>query len=73
MELRTIQVWCEYDMNGQFGGNNNEEVFTVDATFSDDEVDALVLKVVSRDTGESEEELDGLYGWSDITLEQLGI
>ena len=22
-----IRVWCEYDINGRFGGNNNEEVF----------------------------------------------
>lgn len=24
-----IKVWCEYDISGSFGGNNNEEVFQV--------------------------------------------
>jgi len=27
--MNFIKVWCEFDIGGNFGGNNNEEVFIV--------------------------------------------
>lgn len=68
-----IKVWCEYDFGGQFGGNNNQEVFSIPENLSISEVDAIVRKYLVSSTGVPEEDLDeDLYGWEDITVSYLG-
>lgn len=63
-----IKVWCEYDINGSFGGNNNEEVFEV---IGDVDIDQRVFDYVSDATGLSEEDLDGLYDWEWVTISKF--
>lgn len=65
-----IKVWCEYDINGSFGGNNNEEVFQVIFP-SDIEPDAydmhislMVEKYIKDVTDLDDDDLDGLFDWS---------
>lgn len=67
-----IKVWCEYDFSGNFGGDNNEDVFEVDESLTEEQVGDLVLNYLVDRTDCSEEELDGLYGWEYITVETLG-
>lgn len=59
-----IQVWCEYDINGEFGGNNNEDVFFVE---EGSDVESLVKDRISLATGLEEDELEDLYGWAYLT------
>lgn len=66
-----IQVWCEYDFNGKFGGNNNEDVFIVTDGTSDEEVEAMVLSKLSSFTGVEEDELEGLFSWKSIVIKDL--
>lgn len=66
-----IKVWCEYDFSGNFGGNNNEEVFAVIDGTLDEEIEYMVLSKLSNFTGVEEEELDGLFGWEYIEIEDL--
>ncbi|UOX40517.1 hypothetical protein UGMREWDR_CDS0211 [Aeromonas phage GomatiRiver_11] len=67
-----IRVWCEYDINGRFGGNNNEEVFRVifPADIESDtysmHISLMVEKYVKDVTGLNMDELDGLFDWSYI-------
>ena len=63
-----IKVWCEYDFSGNFGGNNNEDIFEVNM---DDNIDKLVLNFLIKATGLDEEDLEGLYGWNYINISQL--
>ncbi len=63
-----IKVWCEYDFSGNFGGNNNEDIFKVNM---DDNIDKLVLNFLIKATGLDEEDLEGLYGWDYISISQL--
>lgn len=67
-----IKVWCEYDFSGNFGGNNNEDVFEVDESLTEEQVGDLVLDYLVSRTGCSEEELDDLYGWEYIAMKTLG-
>jgi hypothetical protein len=74
-----IKVWCEYDMNGQFGGNSNEEVFAVPDSMTEEEIKDIVLKQLDwlwNDVKEDEEAADifdaGLAGWEYITIQNLG-
>jgi len=67
-----IKVWCEYDFNGNFGGNNNEEVFEVDESLTEEQVGDLVLDYLVSRTGCSEEEIKGLYDWEWIAMKTLG-
>ena len=63
-----IKVWCEYDFSGNFGGNNNEDVFEVN---KDDDIEKLVSNFLIKVTGLDEEDLEGLYDWNYITISQL--
>ena len=66
-----ISVWCEYDISGSFGGNNNEDIFEVDTSLEDDQIETLVVSHVTSKSGVNEYELDGLYGWSHIDIQKL--
>ncbi len=66
--MRYIKIWCEYDFSGNFGGNNNEDVFEVNM---DDDIDKLVLNFLIKVTGLDEEDLEDLYGWNYINISQL--
>ena len=69
--MKHIKVWCEYDISGEFGGNNNEDCLTVSENDKGD-INKLVLNYVKEMGGfESEEDLDGLWGWEFITLTEL--
>ena len=70
--MRYIKVWCEYDFGGKFGGNNNEEVFSVSDRCSLEIVENNVVKMLQGITGLSDEDLEGLYDWEYIELEELG-
>ncbi len=63
-----IKVWCEYDFSGNFGGNNNEDIFKVNM---DDNIDKLVLNFLIKATGLDEEDLEDLYSWNYINISQL--
>ncbi|CAM0065508.1 hypothetical protein VPHF86_0296 [Vibrio phage F86] len=69
--MKFISVWCEYDFNGAFGGNNNEEAYIVDDSLSVDEIEAKVVAELSACTGESAEDLDGLFSWRVINVVKL--
>ena len=72
-----IKIWCEYDISGSFGGNNDEDVCCV--TFPADmhvgEYDMHISKVVEeyiiKRTGLDADELDGLFDWSYISPVEL--
>lgn len=63
-----IKVWCEYDFSGNFGNNNNEDIFEVDA---DDNIDKLVLNFLIQATDLNELDLEDLYGWEFVSINQL--
>ncbi|ALP47675.1 hypothetical protein phiST2_0181 [Vibrio phage phi-ST2] len=69
--MNYISVWCEYDIGGDFGGNNNEDVFSVSEELSNEEVEAKVAEYISDIVSEPIEELEGLYGWEYISITQL--
>ena len=66
--MHYVKVWCEYDFSGNFGGNNNEDIFKVNM---DDNIDKLVLNFLIKATGLDEEDLEDLYGWNYINISQL--
>lgn len=66
-----IKVWCEYDFSGKFGGNNNEDVFVIEEDKSQDEIERMVLNMLSNSTGAPEEDLEDLYGWEVINIKYL--
>ncbi len=75
-----IKVWCEYDMNGQFGGNSNEEVFAVPDSMTEEAIEDIVLKEldwiwkgVQEEDAEASNIIEaGLAGWEYITIQNLG-
>lgn len=68
-----IGVWFEYDFGGQFGGNNEQEVFEVDDNLTTDEIDKLVVdKLLGVCNDLTEDDIEGLWGWDYITMERLG-
>lgn len=71
----TIGVWCEYDINGQFG-NSNEALVTVVSTNGDDlneeMIDRAVRDHIIKMTGLSDDEIEDLYGWRHIESIFLG-
>ncbi len=69
--MKFISVWCEYDFNGAFGGNNNEEAFIVDESLSDDEIEAKVVTELAGRTGETVEDLEGLFDWKVVEIATL--
>lgn len=66
-----IKVWCEYDFSGNFGGDNNEEVFAVIDGTPEDVIESVVLSKLSNFTGVVEEELEGLFDWEYIEIKDL--
>ena len=66
-----IKVWCEYDFSGNFGGNNNEDVFEVYPELAHHEVEERVVNFLKGRCGVSEEDLEGLFGWEFITITEL--
>jgi hypothetical protein len=73
-----IKVWCEYDIGGDFGGNNNEDVFEVDDGLTAAQINQLVEEKFSDLFEDIKEEDDesflntGLLGWETITINKLG-
>lgn len=73
-----IKVWSEWDICGEFGGNNNEAVFEVDNNLTVEQIDSLVLGQVGHycdlDSAEEGETIfdTGLLGWESITITKLG-
>jgi hypothetical protein len=68
--MRYIAVWCEYDFNsGLF--SSNEGVFKVDPTLADEEVDKLLLDVLVKKTGMSEEDLEDMYSFETLGLDTI--
>lgn len=70
-----IKVWCEYDISGSFGGNNNEDVFEINDTYTEFEIDQALIKrfqELAEDT-ECETNLieEGLMGWEYIGISTL--
>lgn len=70
-----IKVWCEYDISGSFGGNNNEEVFAVPDSYTSEDIDKLLTEKYASysETCDCDESLlaDDLMGWSFISIESL--
>lgn len=65
-----IKVWCEYDLSGAFG-YNNEDVFEIPDDHDSDVVTATVASIVSKRTGLGVDELDGLFDWECLEIESL--
>lgn len=63
-EVKLIKVWCEYDFNGDFGGNNNEDVVPMLVDTSTKEIGKELLQMLLVETGlDKEEDLEDLWGW----------
>lgn len=67
-EVSYIKVWCEYDFNGNFGGNNNEEVFIVPSTM---DIETKILNELMSRTLLAEDELEDLWDWEFIEVKEL--
>ena len=70
-EVSYIKVWCEYDFNGSFGGNNNEEVMVVETGLSRKEVNTLVYDYLRKVSRLGKEGLEGLWDWEFIEVKEL--
>ena len=66
-----IKVWCEYNIGGSFGGNNDEAVFVVPDGTEQDAIDKFVTDYVVQKTGTPVEELEDLYDWEYITTHMI--
>lgn len=71
MNKSAIKVWCEYDISGSFGGNNNEQCLLISDQLTQEEIDNLVIGFVSRRCGLDKEDLEDLYDWQYIVLDEL--
>lgn len=73
-----IKVWCEYDIWGNFGSSDNEDVYEVDDSFTKEQIDDLLEDKFSGLFDEIKDEDDenflgtGLLGWEYINIKQLG-
>lgn len=70
--MKYISIECEYDISGNFGGNNNQEVLFVEDGLHPAKIEEMVLNYVSKQSGVSESELDELYWWGYIQISTLG-
>lgn len=59
-----VHVWCEYNISGSFGGNNNEEVVNVEDNLTENQINERLVSYLMKNSGCSEEELEGLWGWN---------
>ena len=66
-----IKVWFEYDFSGDFGANNNEEVFQVSECATPEEIDKMVENMLMNITQLTAFEIEGLFGWSFIDMKYL--
>lgn len=72
-----IKVWCEYDIGGSLGGNNDMEVFDV-ADKSQQEIEKLLEERYEHLRRELELEEDeslcdsGLFDWEFFDIGKLG-
>lgn len=73
-----IKVWCEYDINGDFGGDNNEAVYEVPPSLTPDEINSLLefkfkylWDEVNEDNCEETFLESGLLGWEFINITKL--
>jgi hypothetical protein len=75
--MNYIKVWCEYDIGGDFGGNNNETIFKVPDNLDTKQIEELLtnnFKYYNEilDEPEGFNMLDeGLMGWEYIDVELL--
>lgn len=67
-----ISVWAEYDINGNFGGNNDQDIFEVDDSLSESVIDYLVVERLKSVTGLDAEDLEDLYCWETVNIKKLG-
>ncbi|AGG57952.1 hypothetical protein VPBG_00180 [Vibrio phage helene 12B3] len=66
-----IKVWCEYDFSGNFGWDNNEDVFEVYPELVHHEVEERVVTFLKGRCRVSEEDLEDLFSWEFITIAGL--
>jgi len=69
-----IKIWCEYDICGPFGGNNNEQVLVVDHdehNVDRKSITEIVEKYVIDMSGCSKDEIDGLWTWNFISIMEI--
>lgn len=66
-----IKIWCEHDISGDFGGNNNETCMIVSNEIATEDVDLKVAEHLSERTNCSIDELEGLFDWEYILVEEL--
>ena len=64
--MKLVSVWCEYDINGDFGGDSNEAVFYVEEILTTKEVESLIEKNLSSITNLDGEDLEDLWDWDYI-------
>lgn len=73
--MNYIKVWCEYDISGDFGGNNNEDIFSVSDSLSSQDIDQILTERFAdlADDTEGEGSLldEGLMGWEYINIIKL--
>ncbi len=73
--MNYIKVWCEYDISGDFGGNNNEDIFSVSDSLSSQDIDQILTERFAdlADDTEGEGSLldEGLMGWEYINIIEL--
>lgn len=69
--MNYIKVWCEYDISGTFGGNNNEEVLRVPEDYESNQIEPVVEDYLHKITGLRKDELEGLWDWEFIVIEDL--
>lgn len=69
-----IKVWCEYDIGGSFGCNN-EDVYEIDDNLTGIKIEELLINKFSDLAKETKCETnlleEGLMGWDYISIEQL--
>lgn len=69
-----IKIWCEYDICGSFGGNNNEHVLVVDHDehiVDREAITEIIEKYVIDMSGCSKDEIDGLWTWDFISIMEI--
>lgn len=63
-----VKFWCEYDICGNFGGNNDEEVALVPTTWTEEKIESELLKLIVARSGCSKEDVENLWSWDYITI-----
>lgn len=74
--MNYIKVWCEYDIGGEFGGNNDQDVFLVPEGANVDQLLADKFQHIWDDIKEEDDEDEnlidaGLMGWEYISIWEL--